>query len=269
MSTWRTCILICFLVLFAYPASDLRAKIPTAKGERLEIVLRGAKQRMSFSRIVRVERWGIVVEEGGIERTALYQVIKTAVLYDSAYVSAIKRHVLNLKITVEKDSFVLDFSEAILPKLEYTHPEKVIDYKYWTLNLCLDRVERLQIGFAYSLAPLHKLVHHIAVSSGYPYSKNPSYYVYAINYRIGQRVIAAKDTELALWLNWAVKFMEVGSDTASDHSTKNTLALGIGGIVNKDKDVFYSIDIGYYFSNVEIRGTTQRLRLLLGINKKL
>jgi len=268
MNKWCTFILTCFLVLFAYPASDLCAKIPTAKGEGLEIVLRGAKQRISFSRIVRVERWGIVVADGGLERTALYQVIKTAVLYDSIYVNAIKRYVLNLKVTVEKDSFVLDFSEAILPELKYTHPKKVIHYEYYTLNLCLDRVEQLQIGVAYSLWPLRKLVHHIAVSSGYPYSKDPSYYVYAMNYRIGQRVIAAKDTELALWMNWAVKFMEVGSDTASVHSTKNTFALGIGGIVNKDKDVFYSVDIGYYFSNVEIRRTTQRLRLLLGINRK-
>ena len=239
MSTRLTSILTCFLVLLAYPVSKVCAKTPTAKGEGLEIVLRGAKQQISFSRIVRVERWGIVVVEGELERTALYQVIKTAVLYDSAHVNAIKRHVSNLKVTVEGDAFVLDFNEAILPKLEYTHPKKVINYKYYTLNLCLDRVEQVQIGFAYSLWPMYKLVHRIAVSSGYPYSKDPSYYVYAINYGIGQPVTATENYELALWMNWAIKFMEVGSDTASEHSTKNTFALGIGGTANKDKDVFY------------------------------
>jgi hypothetical protein len=69
------------------------------------------------------------------------------------------------------------------------------------------------------------------------------------------------------WVNYARKFLEVGSDTASVHSQKDTFALGVGSTINRDKKVFYTVDIKYYFNNVEIDGTTQRLRLLLGINR--
>lgn len=268
MNAWRTSILTCFLILFAYPASKVCAKTPTAKGEGLEIVLRGAKQHISFSRIVRIERWGIAVIDGDLERTALYHVINTATLYDSIYVNAIKRHVSNLKVTVEGDSFILDFNEAILPKLEHTHPKKVADYKYYTLNLCLDKVEHLETGFVYSLRPFQNLLHRITVSFGYPYSKDPSYYVWGLNYGIGLPIVKSEHYVLVTWVNYARKFLEVGSDTASVHSQKDTFALGVGSAINRDKKVFYTVDIKYYFNNVEIDGTTQRLRLLLGINRK-
>ncbi len=268
MSAWRTCILTCFFVLLAYPVSKVCAKTATAKGEGLEIILKGAKQQINFSRIVRVERWGIVAVEEELERTALYQVIKTATLYDSTYVNAIKRHVSNLKVTVEGDAFVLDFNEAILPKLEYTHPKKVADYKYYTLNLCLDKVEHLETGFVYSLRPFQNLLHRITVSFGYPYSKDPSYYVWGLNYGIGLRIVKSEHYVLVTWVNYARKFLEVGSDTASVHSQKDTFALGVGSIMGSDERTFYSVGIKYHFNNVEIEGTEQKLRLLVGINRK-
>ena len=268
MNIWRTSILTCFLAFFACPASIVCAEPPTARGKAVEIILRGTKQQITFDKIVRVERWGIVVVDGGLERTALYHVINTVVVYDSVYVNAIKQHVSNLKVTAEKDAFVLDFEEAILPELEYTHPKKVINYKYYTLNLCLDKVEHLETGFVYSLRPFQNLLHRITVSFGYPYSKDPSYYVWGLNYGIGLPIVKSEHYVLVTWLNYARKFLEVGSGTASVHSQKDTFALGVGSIMGSEERTFYSVDIKYHFNNVEIEGTEQKLRLLLGINRK-
>ncbi|TET79433.1 hypothetical protein E3J38_07235 [candidate division TA06 bacterium] len=264
----RTSILTCFFILFACSMSNIGAKPSAVKREGVEIILTGRKQRFTFSRIVRIERWGIVVIDRDLERTALYHVINTATLYDSTYVNAIKRHVSNLKVTVEKDSFILDFNEAILPKLEYTHPKKVVDYKYYTLNLCLDKVEHLETGFVYSLRPFQNLLHRITVSFGYPYSKDPSYYVWGLNYAIGLRIVKSEHYVLVTWVNYARKFLEVGSGSASVHSQKDTFALGVGTIMGSDEKTFYSVDIKYHFNNVEIEGTEQKLRLLVGINRK-
>lgn len=267
MNAWRTSILTCFLAFFACSAPIVCAEPPATRGETVKIILRGAKQQMTFNKIVRVERWGIIVVDGGLERTALYHVINTVVVFDSIYVNAIKRHVSNLQVTVENDAFVLDFDEAILPRLEYTHPKRVINYEYCTLNLCLDKVEHLETGLVYSLRPFRNLLHRITVSFGYPYFKDPSYYVWGLNYGIGLPIVKSEHYVLVTWVNYARKFLEVGSSSVSVHSQKDVFALGVGSIMRREKRTFYSVDIKYHFSNVELEGTQQKLRLLVGINR--
>lgn len=269
IGTRRCSIWLRFSLLLVCPISNISAEPASPGSDRVEIILKGAKQHFTFNEIASIERWGIVVVDGHLKRTALYRVIDTAILYDSTYVDAIKQYVSNLKVTIEGDAFIVSFGEAIVPELEYRPPRKMIDYKYYTFNLCLDRVDPLEVGFVYSLWPLYSLCHRIAVSPGYPYSKDPSYRVWAFNYGIGQPIVGTENYELEIWINYAKKFLEKSWGVVGEHILKDTFALGMGTAIGKGKKVFWSVNIGYYFQNVEIEGTRQKLRLLLGINVKI
>jgi|GEM_PF-5240863 len=257
---------ICLLFLFS--VHPVFASSDPTDSTRVEFIIKGTEEFLTFEVIEKIERWGIVVMDGDTKKTVLYKVIKTATLYDSSYVNDVKQYVSNIKTESKNDAYILDFEQAIIPILEY-HPSHIINYENWTFNLRPDLVEPLEIGLVYSLWPLHILHHHLTVSSGLPYSTNPSYHMFAFNYGIGKTVLQNQISCLVLYLNYHSKILERTFIGASDFEHKNTFSLEISGSLWEKKRIFPSSNIRYYFNNAKIKENELKITILFGLNVKI
>ena len=264
----RFLFLISFLTLLISAESLLLADNSSNETKKVEFIIKGTEEHFIFDTIEKIEKWGIVVEDKDLKKTVLYKVIKTAVLYDSVYVNDIKKYVSNLNITIEQKKYFLDFKEAVIPVLEY-HPFQIIDYKHYTFNVRPDLVEPLEIGLIYSLWPDFSLHHRLTISSGLPYSRNPSYHVMAFNYGIGYSILKFNSYEISLFMNYHLKILEKTFNGGSDFVHKHIFALETNGYIKKNSKIFPSLGIRYYFNNIPIKENVTNLTFLLGLNIKI
>lgn len=260
------CFRIGLLLLILIAIISVEDILAQTKG--IEITLKSTEASYSFDEILRIEQYGIVVDDDNLERMVLYKVIKSAKVYDSTYVNMIERYVSNLKVVLEDGVYILDFDYAQIPELKHWKPLKVIDCKYWTFRLRLsesgfDRIEPLEAGFTFSIWPIRNLYHRIAVSTGYPYSSDPSYYVLSFNYGLGIPIYK-KYMEIETWVNYSLKYLAVNYESYFSDSLFNIISLE-SNITTRTKGLPLSLGVRYYLKNIRIEGKETKLVLLLGI----
>lgn len=219
------------------------------------------------SKIIGVKPWGLELEEN---QTLSYGVIKNLELFEQHFIDSIAIYVKDLEIVQEGDLYLVNFTNAEIPKFE-VKKNNVLTNKYFFLNFMSNRAENFEFSFNFSVKEFENFIMQIAFSTG-RYSPDETYSVNAYTIGLGIQ-IPIKFGQLTNSIHYGVKNLSISdgryiSPIFINYGSEESVYINSRYKNDYNETFIYGVGIRYYLENITIKKVTTRFSFNLGIGIK-